>query len=399
MTNGIRFSLVSVFLLYFGVSMGQAFRNHAAIESVSKSGYYRIRVTPALSSYLKPDFRDLFIEDANGKAVPYIVKSGLPVLLPDQRVRMKILSNELKDSGRSVLILNNESLQKINGFTLLIKNAAISRSARISGSDDRLHWYSVAENISFEKRWVTNQDAYLEDVSFPLSSYHYFRLIIENGKNDPLNIISAGRYLSGTKVPTVPVVENPESRFIQTDSSDRSSYLRIMNPAPFHINYIELRVSRSGFFKRPADILVRNELYGSFTFSSDKLFRFQLPVFQTKDWQIRIFNGDNPPLKIAAVRTWQEPKEIFLYLDSGANYQMKMTSDLAKQARYDLQNYSDSLSPDLPVVNISAIKPVAAVHEKKSLFSGNWLWPTMFGILGLLLFFTMKLTREIPNKK
>jgi len=104
-------------------------------------------------------------------------------------------------------------------------------------------------------------------------------------------------------------------------------------------------------------------------------------------------------LKIAAVRTWQEPKEIFLYLDSGANYQMKMTSDLAKQARYDLQNYSDSLSPDLPVVNISAIKPVAAVHEKKSLFSGNWLWPTMFGILGLLLFFTMKLTREIPNKK
>jgi hypothetical protein len=399
MTDILRLNLVFLCLSFFEVARTQSFQNRADMEKVSKPGYYEIQVTPGISSYLKTDFSDLLIEDANGKTVPYIIRSGLPVLLKDQFLPLKILSNEMSDSGKSILILNNEKHEELNGLTLLIKNAAVSRMARISGSDDRVHWYSIAENIPIERTFVMDQDVFPENISFPLSTYHYFRLIIENGKNDPLNIISAGRFPASGKPVAGPVLENPGSRFIQTDSTDRISYIRITNPESYHIDYIELGVSYPGYFKRPVAIMVRNEQYGSFTISSGTSLRFQVPVFKTRDWQIRIFNDDNPALKVVSVRTWQEPKKIILYMDSGISYRLNMTYEQAKMPHYDLQNFEDSLSWDLPAAKISGIRPVTVESGKKPFFSGKLLWPVLFGALAILLFFTSRLIKEMPGKK
>ena len=61
-------------------AQAQAFHNKAAIDSVTKSGFYKIRVTPVLSTFLNADFSDLRIDDHLGNAVPYLLGSKLNAL-------------------------------------------------------------------------------------------------------------------------------------------------------------------------------------------------------------------------------------------------------------------------------------------------------------------------------
>lgn len=378
----------------------QQFKYKAAIDLVTKTGFYSLPITPEQSCYLKTDFSDLRILDEKGNAVPYIIKSSLPIIKPAEYKQLEIFSNELSDSGRSIVIIENNSSEKISDFLLKIKNASVSRAIGLSGSDDKLHWFSITENGLLEKKFITDDDSYMENIEFPLSSYRYFRLTIYNGKNDPLNIISAGRY-SGEEIKSgAPVVANPFLTYAQKDSGNHVSYITILNPKLYHIGYVSLHVKGPKFFKRNVDIVAKHESIGNFYISSDSVFYFYLPAFKDPVFEIRIDNGDNPPLAITSVATGQETKKVIAYLEANAHYNLALNNDNVSTPQYDLQNFKDSIPSDVPEMKISDIESVSQkpAAETKNVFNQAWIWSVMFFILLLLMFFTLKLLKDVSKK-
>lgn len=393
-----------IILMWIGLyipAFGQTFGYKAELDTVSKTGFYAIAFKPKLSRFTMVDLRDLRILDEKGNAVPYIIKSTLPLFDSVNYQPLKIISNELSDSGSSIVVIENRMSIKFTDFSLQIKNAVVSRTIDLSGSDDHVHWFSIKENVQLDGGQFTGNDNYFEDIDFPISSYRYFKLVIHNGKNDPLNIISAGRFLKSTGKKLIPYSENPRLKWTEIDSSDHFSYVIIDNPELYQVGYIQLEVEGPRYFKRHVDILSSCRSLGDFTIVADSVFTFYLPVFKDSVWQIRIENGDNPPLKLRSVSTGLEIKKIVAYFHANSRYDMVMNSLNAPLPEYDLQSFRDSIPFDLPEIKISEIEPITDKNAKteKVFFKQVWVWPVILMILLLLGYFTYRLSRDVAGKR
>ncbi len=260
-------------------------------------------------------------------------------------------------------------------------------------------WYTIAENIELEKRFVTENDRYIQTISFPGSSYSYFKITIENGKNNPLNIIEAGRYAEIQYRSINPYLTNPPVNFIQQDSSDHNTYIKIHQLAAYHIDKITIKVNGPKFFRREANVVSDNSV-SDFQISSDSAFSFFLPTFNDKNWYIKIYNGDNPPLHISDVITEQESKQMIAYLESGKKYHVLMNDSLAAKPVYDLQQFKDSIPADIPYLQILSFESIAQKNQVTSKFiSEKLLWSIIVGVLIILGIFTFRLTKEVERKK
>jgi len=381
----------------------QSFKNRAALDPVTKTGFYSIPVTPELSSYVKTDFSDLRIMDDSGRQVPYIIESfNIPLSTQDIIFhQLNIISKRQDDSGKTILIIDNSENEKINSVTLLIANVSVIRSADMSGSNDNQNWFSILENIALEKKNIQDTDEYAETINFPLVSYHYIKLVIDNKKYDPLNIIAAGNYKEVRLKENMSYVQNSPCSFTQQDNTDGYSYINIHSLREDQVSRIVLYVSGPKFFKRDIEVAIPYSLVTKFTLSSDTVFNLNIPVIKARDWLIKIYNGDNPALKIKSITTFQQFKTIVPWLDSARTYHLEMNDLNAKAPEYDLQAFKDSLPRDIPRIsfsNIEAMPATNAVTASTSFFKRSWLWAVIIVILVGLLFFTWKLTREVGKK-
>jgi hypothetical protein len=371
----------------------------ANIDSVKQSGFYAINITPALSSLIKTNFSDLRIVDDAGNQIPYLLGSGLQAMDSALFKPLEIVQNILKDdSGNSVLVIENGRNEKIDGLFLQMRNAAVNRSLVLSGSNDSRKWYSIVENVNLEKIYVLNQDSITQYISFPLSTYRYFRITIYNGKNDPLDILSVRRFsgISPSKKDTALI--NPVVSFNRKDSNKITSLI-VSNFKRFHINFVQLKVKSPKFYRRQLEVVKGNELIGSFVISSDSLIILSLPSFKDSLFTIRIFNEDNVPLSITEVLTGQSAEKLIMYLDTGKSYKLEMGNDNLSPPHYDLANFKDSIPKFVQEIRISGI--ISALPADKPGENGSkqpWLWPALIFSLIVLGVLTYGLTKDVAKK-
>jgi hypothetical protein len=397
MMQRIQSKWICIFLTFFcGTLRAQTFHYRADLDTVRQSGFYAFAITPELSSMLKTDFSDLRIMDKTCNPVPWLAASQIPMLRPDLMKALDIVQNTTKDSGQTVLIVRMDPQQKTDGFYIRFRNAAVSRTINLSGSHDGIKWYSIIENISLERRFIQDRDSFLENISFPLSSYTFYRVIIYNGKNDPLDILSVQKRVSRNSPVVHTLVENPPVSFIRKDSN-KISWISIENPHRFHISHLGILVKAPRYFKRQVDIRANDFLVGNFTISSDSLFHLNLPRLNDSVITIQIYNEDNPPLDISFITTAQDPEQIIAWLDSGKSYQLEMMSTDAQPPRYDLVNFKDSIPENIKQIGVSNIvyTPALRIVAPLVLFKKGWLWVILALVLIVLALFTIRLTKEV----
>lgn len=376
----------------------QNFSVKAKLEAVDKSGFYSINITPQLSSYITGDFRDLRIADNKEKFVAYIVRTTQPVFSARNYITLPVIKNALADSGRSELILQNNDARKISVIALILKNAAVSRTATINGSDDMDHWFTIDEDIYFQKQFVTGSDKYVQTIRFPTSTYKYLKIVIENRKNNPLNIIEAGIYADAEHTATLSYITNPVPAFNQKDSSDNITYLKIRQAASCHFDRIRLFIESPHFYKRNIDI-VTSESTTSFELVSGKETPFNVETCNDTSFLIKIYNGDNPALKVDSVFTEQENKQIVTYLEAGKIYYLLMHDSSAINPVYDLKQFKDSISYDIQSLNIVSFEKLNTGKPGTGiLVSKNWIWPVIIAMIIILVFFTVRLTKAVNTK-
>jgi len=397
-------------LLSYSTS-AQSFKSKAFLGPVVKDGFYSILLTPELSSHVKPDFCDLRISDNNGEYVPYIVRTGIISIQGVSFSHLSVVSNAITDSGKSIIVLENNSRLGITEFYLKLKNTSVSRAADLEGGDDGVRWYSIAENINLFGTTITDSENCVVKVGFPLSSYRYFRLIIYNGRNAPLNVLSADSYLPEKIDSIMPLVENGVSRFERKDSSNHFTYLRVGNPRLFHISKIRVRARVPMFFKRNFEILIPRRQTNHFQVTqasqmrsvhpdSTLEFGFKVPTFDDSVFYIVIENGEDPPFSFSSISTEQDYTNIVAYFFAGRKYALEMGNDSIGIPHYELQEFLDSIPKSIPEIQVSMIQNIElkppAVRSSAGL---KWIWITIGIAMVILVIFTVRLSRDVANAK
>jgi len=394
-----------IFLLIPWSAGAQQFRHTCMIDSVKESGFYSIPVSPDISAYLKTDFSDIRIVNEKGQWIPHII--NYPYNNKSHEFAyfdLPIIKKENANSQTTIIVGNNGN-HDLSDLFINVKNAIVNRFASLSGSDDQLKWFTIRDSILLKDTELILDNQPALKIYFPPVNYPYFRIIIFNGKNDPLNIQKVMN--DGPPLPEKDeqYISNPKAGFIQSDSSGYS-LIRIENKNNFHVSRININIPSPKYFERKASLYTayagsikgmrQANPVAELTLSSNSTGDYNLPLLKSRVFYLLLENKDNPPLQMATITTEQGNKEIIAYLEKGKSYRLLFDDSLAMAPDYDLKSFVRNTIGKLNVGEISAANQttikVAAGKNKN-----RWIWPSIILVIVLLGFFTLSLTREIKK--
>lgn len=408
----IRRIINSAFCLLLVAATGTAKAQHthkASIDSVKDEGFYRITLNSSLTQYLKTDFSDLRILDRKGQQVPYIIERNIRRNSSTGFQSLEILENKITDSGNSLLILKNNGNDSLNHIQLQMKNAAVSRTASLSGSNDKSKWFIIDNQLRISHTPGTNTDEMVQELQIPKSHYTFYKLEIDNRRNDPYQITAAGYLKDYVTNYSVPEIVNPMPLVEQTDSG-RQSILHIQWDQAFHHDRFLFQATGTKFFDRNIVIYkakidtVPNsgpgDTIGHFSLLSgpERQIIF-IPRIKATQFYFIIRNGDNPPLNITDLNSRQEKISIVTYLQKDSSYQLLVGNPLANAPDYEMERFRDSIPSEIQQLTYG--EPVAynniASIEKPSEKTRAWLWPVIFAVLLLLGGLSYRLIKDMKK--
>ncbi len=395
----LKTSFVAALLAIAIFAKGQEFRYSAKLDSVQNTGFYAIHLSSDVLSYLRTDHADLRIEDKDRKQVPYLLQIAKTPLQTQSFIEFPILSNRIIDSGKTEIMLSNDSAKLTANIKLFIKNAAVSRLGSLSGSNDRQKWFIIDDQVLIGRSYESLKDEYLQEIIFPASTYRFYKLVIDNQKNDPMNIIRAGSYTQFYWKKFSQFEGNPDVRFKLTDSG-RYSLLDIQYNRPYHISRLTIWASGPKYFRRDFELYSIDSVnstrsfIGQFTLNSKTAAEFEFHLIKSSRLRVVIDNKDNPPLKIDQLLTEHLFVSATAYLEKSNSYTLLMDNADAKIPDYDLVYFKDSIPQSIGYLNpqvIIANPSIAAASENRKW----WLWPVLIGVIAIMGFLTYKLIRDV----
>ena len=381
------------------------FRNKCSVDSVKESGFYSIAISPQLSEYVKLDLSDLRITNAKGQWVPHIINWQHPSTTGGiLRFAMPIITKETANS-QTTIVMDNVQSAALSNFSLTVKNTSANRFASISGSDDKAMWFTITDSVLLKDAKVY-PDSSVFSIFFTPVNYQYYRIIILNGKNNPLNVQTVATEHEGLPEKIERFIVNPENSFSQTDTS-QYSLIKIPNKDHFHVSRLRILISSPKYFERqvafytsyPGSIqqLLRKVPEKEFTISTNNSSEYDLPLSKSNSLLLLIENKDNPPLKLSSIATMQERKQLVAYLEKGERYQLVFNDSLATSPNYDLRRFQDTIPTAVSVLNTGKIELLAGSKANTGIIKSNkwWLWPTIIVVVLFLGYLTMTLARDV----
>jgi hypothetical protein len=394
-------SAVLLMLLPVLTAQAQNYRERAALAVPQSDGFYSIGISPALSAHIGIELNDVRIMDGK-QQVPFIIRNVSAAVTERFRDTLHIVQKRAGDSGISYIVFENPAGNALNECTLLIGSADAERSAVITGSNDGQRWFSVSEYVSIAPRPSGVRYTYEQTLNLPKGNYRFYKVAIDNGKYAPLDILEVYGASAKTRGGLVPLqVNEPAAAFTQKDSSDHYSYITVRNSHRYHIEQFGLDLSGPKYYQRALEVIT-SEGTRDFELKPGVAAVFEVPVFNDSVWYLRIFNGDNPPLKIKTVRTAQASRQVVAYLEGGKQYELLMNAPGAVAPQYELQGFRDSipeLVPGLSFGGITTIPVAAAVAPNRAMTSKVWIWVALVVVLAALGFFTMRLVKDMKEEK
>lgn len=401
-------TVISCLLLLPLWGISQQFHYKASLQNIDKTGFYSIDISPEISSYIQPGFIDIRIADNKGNWVPHILESDLPNITKQPYTNLLLVQNTLTDSGRNLIIIENKNADGLKNFYLFLKNAAVSRLAKLSGSNDRKDWFIIDDKLIVNRSNETLKDEYLQQISFPLAKYRYLRLVIDNDHDDPLHITRAGYFQNLVSNSTPVYYTNPAPEFFQVDSN-KHSYIKVQQTKKYIFDKISLSIKAPRYYSREAEIRVAqsnkngeikpSELISRKSLQSGTKSEFEPTQTNAEIFFIIINNGDSPPLIIDSIVTKQQSVSLIAYLEKHKHYELQFGDSNATAPNYDLQAFKDSIS----TLNRVSVGPVSKIENAKA--TGNsenkksWIWPSIIVALLVLSYLTFRLVADINKPK
>ena len=392
----------------------QEYKWQSAIDTIATDGFYKIQLPPAITSKLKSDFSDIRILNAAKKEVPYLTKTehatAYNVLFKEYKI------TELVRAGKHTkLILQNPSKNKIDNVQLVIKNADVTKTLRLSGSDDNKQWYVISDNYMISDVYSHTETSIVKIFNFPLSDYEFLKIDISDSLSPPLNILKAGYYDTYSENAKYSEVLKPV--ITQKDCTEnKTSCVRISFPESQLLDKINFEIEGPHYFLRNCQLGTLEERtyknrkpekifnpIADLTVSSNGNNSIYVDNYKTKELYLFIYNNDNLPLKIKSAQAFQVNHSLIAYLSKNEACTLVFGNEKAASPVYDLINFKDSISA-LAFISPREIKMYAdqqagAEKSERSLWQNKFfIWTALALVLLVLGFMSVKMIREAGKK-
>jgi hypothetical protein len=408
-----KFALLFTILIIAGVCRAQEFVGEAQLPKVDADGFYRISISPDMTTHLNESFTNVRIIDSKGVEVPYLFQVEAPAHYTMKFKTYKIVEKTLIKNCCTTLVLENSDSEPINNISLSIKNADVTKQATLLGSDDKTNWFALKESFSFAPINNRQEISEVRIVDFPLSNYAYYKLQIDDSTNAPMNILSAGFFEVSSesgKFTELPV------KITSSDSAhQKRTYIKIRLDTTHVIDKISLSMKGAPYFLRRASIneektrqknkgeteLWLDEL-ATFELSSKGISVIDLPNTKIKELLVVIENDDNPSLQIDEVKIFQLNRYLTAYLKKNETHTVKLGDIDLRAPVYDIAHFKDSIPQNITTLSTGALLMADQVAQAGStvFFSSRWIiWAAIVVVIIVLGFMALRMINETSEKK
>lgn len=403
--------LLAIGLLTATLSHAQSFRFRADAGPVQMSGYHQIRLPPDVVGRLNADLTDIRLYDDKAREVPYRLTRRQPAQLA-RPVDFELVNRTIIPKKSTVLVMRQRNRALLRSITVQVKNADVRKVAQLSGSADAKTWYALREAIAFRPTTATLRTTTGWQIDLPTSDYPNYRLTISDSLSEPLNILRVS-YDSTTIVPgTYTIID--DMPFVQRDSSDQKTYIRLTRPYPTRFDKLKLDFSTESQFVREAAVGAFRvqkrrrgrperyfEIIQNFRVTSADSNVVYLPGLNAREFYVVIDNGDSPPLRVRGVQGFQISSFLTANLTAGTPYQLRFSDPNAAAPQYDLAEFRQPVALRLDPVRVTNIRPADSPGgDTRRFILPQWfIWVALSLVVGLLTFLSMRMLREMgkPN--
>ncbi|HEY4323562.1 MAG TPA: DUF3999 family protein [Mucilaginibacter sp.] len=395
----IRIGLLLPALYFVGIT-ASAQKYQAALKNIDSPGFYKISLQPAFVAKSEADLYDLRVKDVKGRDIPYVNSADIPVNIQQKFTVFPRIEKTSRSDRGTTIIVENKVGGPIRRLWIKLKNTDVVRTMNLEGSDDLSHWFAIEEGLRLEQPGGEEKSDYVQSITFPASSYHYLKIIVNDKNKAPVKFLEAGIYVSSSLENTyksiLPV-------YLSQQDSGKATYVTIKLNDKYQVNKIHLTVKGSKYFKRSVSVYNADkkvlEFISEAELSSNSGNDLLLSL-KTNVLLLKIDNRDNLPLTILGAETYQTDEFIVSYLEKG-QYYLVIGNANTKKPSYDLKFFIDSLRSTIPGITHLSISKYQNYHIAVSKEKHNYtliIWAAIIISLLLLTLLTWKMIGEI-NKK
>ena len=383
----------------------------AKIETVTESGLHKIILPAEIRSFSQEELGDFRILDSKGNETPYYIFQENSEAKTSSFSECKILSKTKIPKSKSIFIFENPKTS-IDEIVLSIANSDVKKYYSISGSDNQTEWFGLVNNSQLNGLENSQNTSVFKTIPLPLSSYRYLKIEINDKKSLPINILKIGFFTNKTSSPNVEEVFARNTRILQIPAEKKTRIYSVFNH-PQIINQIDFTITNPNLFQRNAQIYVNKkramnqksaiypEIHTNFELNSNTKNSFSIPQLFEKEFFIEIENRDNQPLTVAKIEFFQNQVAVIADLKANKKYTVQTGNSKLHSPEYDLENFKNKMSNNLPEAKIYDIKHTSAKEKsskEKSFWQQSWFMWLCISLGGLVIaFFTTSLVRDMKN--
>ncbi|WP_395057459.1 hypothetical protein [Flavobacterium sp.] len=402
------------FILLFIANLSFAQNNitTAKIKSDGKDGLHKLVLPTQLRSLSNDDLSDFRIFDSKKNEVPYYFEARSNQSSNTKFVPYKIISKTVVPNKNTVLIFENPK-STINEVILEMANSNITKSYSISGSMDNEKWFGLVNDDFLSPVYPEESSSGFSTVSIPICFYKYLKIDFNDKKTLPINILNVGYFNSKTSKNTLLNVSY-KSKSVTELKLEKKTRIRINFDNPQILNQISFAISNPKLYKRTVSVYKKatrkvkykfenyQEQLASFELNSETNNTFDISQIFEKELLIEIENQDNQPLIISNIQFFQVPIHIITDLKANENYTITTGNKDLNIPQYDLENFKNSISTNLPkaqIIETKQIKNNAETTVSKTLWQESWFMWVCILVGGIAIaYFATSLAKDMNNK-
>ena len=408
----MKFTFYLSFFLISNVVCAQTFQAEAVVPVVEKAGFYRILIEPKATSIANEYFSNFRLIDNDNIEVPYILSVESPSFSATEFQEYELVSKDIQSGCCTKLLLRNHRQLPIRNISLIIKNADTHKNATLLGSDDKITWYALKENFYFDAINNPDQTFEVRILDFPLASYEFLSITIDDSTSAPLNIVKAGYYETQSTFNKLQPI--PGLKFSQSENrTQKQSLVSIRFDSAQLIDKLSFIISGQPFYHRQATLYEKatrknrkgklenyNRFLRNMELTSTHEATLTLNAGKLKDLLLIVENGDNPILNFTLVNALQQNRYITAWLEPEEKYSLKIGAGDLSAPVYDLDYFKDKIPNQPPVLSLTGFLFLEAKsnNHTTSVFKKEYIWSAI-GLVSLVLgYMSWKMIQEKQEK-
>ena len=401
-------TLLVTLILFFSAPGADAAFDHAdwtwqrSVETQAASGFVRLPIPPEVFDESQATLDDLRVLDDNHSLVPHVIHWGRVREVQEMEWQSARLLNQTYMPGKYARVTMGfgQTVEK-NRILVNLSGENYRRRALLEGSDDSRAWDVVAEDLWLFEISFQGQHFKVDTLKFPANSQRYLRLTVYNMADDPRRIsvetVKAAFSRTGGEKELVPVPvknisisleEKLKHSIFDIDLGFRNLPITGLNFAigtPYFYRGYELlgrnqamekisRKTETGWDKVERKVpwafihrgVIYRTQYQKKVGESLTVEGIQAPY---RYLQVRIFNGDNPPLRLDGVTVFRRETSLVFQTATGRTYNLIGGNPKARAASYDLAKAVQGIGElKVPIV---ALGPSSSIKVQRDQL-GPW---------------------------